>query len=556
MTTPVFTYQPNWAIQPVESLEWLTDVQTAHDGTEVRRQVRISPRRALSFAVTLTTAEMQRFDAWLHQHQVADVIMPVWTDGYRLPSAGDSSTTFAFELIDVPGADLLDYKVGGRLVVVHGDGSTSVRTVTSVEAGNVTFSSGGTVTWAAGDRIYPGRLSRLTSSIDVERVTAGVVNVSIVARFIDDTSLDAGAWPTEYRGVPVLDLQPNRVSPVAASLSRITTTIDYAIGKWRRFDRAGRAFSARAHEYVLNGRAEIDAFRRFLHGRDGRFGTFWCPNWQADLTIRSISGTSLVIDTIGWAAAYGVDYVGRQDIMLRLRDGSAVYRRVLSAVVNGDEETLTLDSAPSVSAADVAQCCWLDVVRLGVDDVTLEWLTAGVVRVELGLRQAIRREFSGTGDLTGSSSIVAAGVANLSGAGDLTGASSIVAAGVANLVGSGAVAGASSITSSGGVYRLGTGSVAGVSGISAGGAATLFGGGSVAGVSGISAGGAATRFGAGSAAGVSGISAGGAATRFGAGSAAGTSTITASGTPRRFGSGSVAGVSGISAEGLTQVPKP
>jgi hypothetical protein len=392
MTTPVFTFPPNWSIQPVENLEWLTDVQTAYDGTEVRRKVRLSPRRALSFAITLTTAEMQRFDAWLHRHQVADVIMPVWTDGYRLPAAGDSSTAFAFDLIDVPGADLLDYHAGGLLVVVHGDGSTSVRTVTSVGAGNVTFSSGGTITFAEGDRIYPGRLSRLTSSIDVERVTAGVVNVAIVARFVDDTSLDAGEWPTEYRGVPVLDLKPNRVSPVAASLSRITTTIDYAIGKWRRFDRAGRAFSSRAHEHVLNGRAEIDAFRRFLHGRNGRVETFWCPNWQADLTIRSISGTSLVIDTIGWEDAYGEGYVGRQDIMLRLRDGTAVYRRVLSAVVDGAEETLTLDSAPDVAASDVAQCCWLDVVRLAADDVTLGvaygW---GVADVYRGVTSAIPR---------------------------------------------------------------------------------------------------------------------------------------------------------------------
>jgi hypothetical protein len=390
MTTPQFLWPPNWATGVQESLQWLTDVQTAHNGTEYRRRVRLSPRRVFSFSVTLQTREMQLFDAFVHRHQMQPVFIPVWTDGHVFPSGGNSSL-IVFEEVPVPNADLRDYRVGGSFVVLHGDGSASVRTIALVDDWRLVFTSGGSITWAAGDRIYPLRLVELSTNIEVERLTAGVVNVNVVAVCVDDTSLTGAAWPTQYLDVDVLDWHPNRVSPVAASMSRMAETLDSILGKWKRFDKAGRTFVGRSHEYIIQGREDIAQLRQWLHSIEGRLGVFWTPNWQADLTLVDdigASDTTIDVAPVGYLASYdGVR--GRQDVMIRTASAT-YYRRVTGASsIDASTERLTLDSALGVgiNRQDVLQVCWVDVTRLGADEVSLEWVTAEVVRVELPVMQ-------------------------------------------------------------------------------------------------------------------------------------------------------------------------
>jgi hypothetical protein len=343
-----------------------------------------------SFVATLKLREMQLFDAFVHRHQMEPVHMPVWTDGHVLQAAGNSSF-MVFDAMPVPGADLRDYRVDGAFIVIHGDGSTSVRTVALADAERVVFTSGGSITWAAGDRIYPLRLVELSTSIEVERVTAGLVQVNVVAVCVDDTTLAGAGWPTQYLDVDVLDWHPNRVSSVAASVSRIADTLDFTVGKWRRFDQAGRPFVGRSHEYIIQGRQDVAQLRRWLHKIEGRWGFFGMPNWQADLTLVDeigASDTTIDVAPIDYLGSYE-GLPGRQDVMIRTASATYFRRVDNSASIDANTERLTLDSALGVSLSrqDVLQVCWVDVARLASDEVPLEWVTSEVVRTELAVRQ-------------------------------------------------------------------------------------------------------------------------------------------------------------------------
>jgi hypothetical protein len=386
----LFLFEPNWASPITETLEWLTDVQTAHDGTELRAKLRLAPRRSFAFAVTLKTHEAQRFDAFLHRHQMEPVFMPVWTDGYVFTSAGTSDTGF-FESMPVPQASLLDYRVGGSFIVLHGDGTHSTRVITSVGDTSVVFTSGGAVSFAPGDRIYPLRLVELSDSVEVARITAGLIQAEVVARCVDDTSLASTSWPTKYLDVEVFDWQPNRVSPVAASISRLSVVLDQAIGSWRKFDRASRPFVSRANEFIVRGREDIAQLRTWLHRTEGRVGYFWAPNWQADLTIVEdigASDTTIDVRRVDYDDSYG-GLASREHIMIRTVSGTH-YRRVRSsAIIDATTERLTIDRPlfRNYARVEVLQVCWVDLSRIATDDVAFSWLSADVIGVQLGVRQ-------------------------------------------------------------------------------------------------------------------------------------------------------------------------
>lgn len=381
--TELFLHEPNWESPASESIEFLTGVETAYNGTESRTVLRRMPRRSMSFSFTFESREVQKLNAFLFRHQIEDVFMPVWMDGHRLTVSGNSW------VISAPNAKSYDYRAGGSYIVFHGNGTTSVRVIESVEEDTI-VGVGDNVVWSVGDRIYPLRLVRLPSSVDFERVTAGVERASITAIFVDDTSLETELLPTTYRGQSVLDWYPNRQSPVASSLTRITDVIDFALGPWRRIARSSRPFVGRTHEYLIEGRQDIMTMRRFLHGLQGRAGIFWAPNWQQDLIPTSvISATTIWIEVnrIDWDVTY--DMHGRRDIMIRTQSGNAYFRRIVgSAVLSGDIEQLTMDSALGeiLFIEDIAQICWIDIVRLADDTVTFNWLTAGVAVVELAMR--------------------------------------------------------------------------------------------------------------------------------------------------------------------------
>lgn len=73
-----FLFQPDWAKGLVERWRFLTDVQTAWDGTEQRVRGRTRPRVELEFEAFAAGGDAPALAAWLADHQGGEFGVPYW----------------------------------------------------------------------------------------------------------------------------------------------------------------------------------------------------------------------------------------------------------------------------------------------------------------------------------------------------------------------------------------------------------------------------------------------------------------------------------------------
>jgi hypothetical protein len=146
----------------------------------------------------------------------------------------------------------------------------------------------------------------------------------------------------------------------------------------RWIDIAATPIAVQNHRWLCDGRAEIDAMRRWFFSRRGRLACFWLPSWGRDLEVQATIGASDT--TIDVEHCSYTDHiaqaVGRRDIRIELTDGTVYYRRITaSAEIDADTERLTISSAlgASVSPASIYAISFMHLARLDTDAVEIAW---------------------------------------------------------------------------------------------------------------------------------------------------------------------------------------
>lgn len=387
MTRPVWTWLPDWGAPVIERLMWLTDVQTARDGTEECRALRGRPRRTLEFQVQLFGEQAAQFDAAMWQHQMSEWLLPFWPDVGLLTVAV------------VPGAvgisvDTTDrgYQHGTDkwALIVGANGRHEPMEVSLFTAQALYTLTPLTEAWPVGTRVFPGHRAHLSAAQEVQRETAGFVQLQVQFDLVEPVTIPPGSM-TMYQGAPVLDREPDRERPIPATYTRISARVDFEVGGFELIDHAKRPFIGRTQTHCFFSRADAAAFRQMLGELAGRLTPFWSPTWQADIEViaPTSAGSSLLhIRRIDYQANYA-GMLGRKHIMLKLRDGTVIYTEILSATISGSSTENLLVShtfAADITPDQVIKCCWLERVRLASDVVEFEWLTAEVSQVQLSLK--------------------------------------------------------------------------------------------------------------------------------------------------------------------------
>lgn len=377
---PVWTIPPDWADPVNEELEWKTSILASIVGAEQRQSLRLSPRRALEYTVRPTGAWRTYYDALLSTAFQVEFYTPLWHDrGTLAADVGIGDTTFTIvgdrtELATMAVA----FIPSDRPYLYDIVEITSV----SVVGGNTVFVCGALANaWEQGNPVFAAGRAAITTQPSFTRMSDNVLES--VVRF---DLLQANDWAEvpslpSYRTFPVMDLETNEKEGQSGSYFRFKARIDNEVGIPLAKDFGGIGFPGFGGSNFVHGLVDSVALRTLLYSLRGRRNAAWFVYPTADFTMfHSITSgsTSLVVDRSGFTDLGGPT-VGRQDIRIRLKDGTTFYRRIDGSGIQFDQvsEHLTLDTAlgVAVSPGDVSRISFMGIGRLDQDLITLSHVT-------------------------------------------------------------------------------------------------------------------------------------------------------------------------------------
>lgn len=381
LTIPVWTVPPDWADVVTETLEWKTGVFTSIVGAEQRQSTRLSPRRTLEFTVRSTGFWRQYFDALMTTQYQEKFYLPLWHDRGKLAFDHPSGLT----TINV--ADVRDELSQATVLFVQGGQPylyelAEVASV-SVVGGNTQFVLAAPLdsAWKAGTPVFAVVPAMLTAQPQITRLSddaaQGVVNFTVLQK--NDWGYTE-TLPT-YRSYPVVDLGTNEGESQTGSYFRLVSQLDNVAGIPVLKDFGQNAFQGFNSTNFVTGLTSTNALRTLLYQLRGMRNAAWFPLPTNDFTlVQTIEPTDTFIVTArNGFTDLGGPTTGRQDIRIRLHDGTILYRRIVSSSVRFDNisEALTLDTplGAEVRPESVARISFMGLGRLDQDLITLTHTT-------------------------------------------------------------------------------------------------------------------------------------------------------------------------------------
>lgn len=380
-----WSWSPDWRRPVMERLVWRTDVITAYDGTEQRRRLREHPRHAWECEVAAWGDARRRMESAIWAWQGRVWAWPIWPEGQVLDTeleAGDLSIP-----CDPQSARLRTDTLA--MLRLDADRYELVE-IDTVDDAQISLRRPLEMSWPPGTRLYPVRLARMRDAQAMMRHTDDLARLTVRMDGLDPEPIEADA-PALYRGLPVLELRPDWRGELSDEYQRTLAVLDYGMGGWVVEDTSARARRAQEAEWLIAGRAEIIAVRRWLAACAGRWRPVWVPSWCDDLVLADQADASaqvIRVRRVDYARLVAAD-IGRRDIRIQLRDGTVIYRRITGAVaLDDDTEQLALDSAIGVTIAPehVLRISYMAPMRLDSDQIEIAHITDGIARLRLRLR--------------------------------------------------------------------------------------------------------------------------------------------------------------------------
>lgn len=370
---------PDWEHGVRETLQFKTDVMIAWSGAEMRRALRIAPRRVFEFQSPMQLQERRLIEAQLFAWSAMVWALPIFVDGQRLTSAlAPGATTIPCDTVN------RDFVAGGVAILIGADASAyEVVQITSFTGTALALTHAVVGTWPVGSRLYPARTARLTAYPKIARDNGEFATISL--NFMTNEPCD---WPAavglpQYRGYPVLEDSPDTSGNDQGSYERQAVTIDNETGVLEVDDTAQIGFVANTHAWFMNGRTPRALFRSLMYLLKGRQGELWVPTYQSDLKLVANIGvpdTSITVEATGYSLFLS-GALNRQDIRIELLNGTIYYRRITgSAVLDQYTERLSLDSSlgAAITPAQIRRISYMSLSRLDSDNIIIDHINSDV----------------------------------------------------------------------------------------------------------------------------------------------------------------------------------
>jgi hypothetical protein len=390
----VIPFKHDWSVLPVERLAWLNSTSgKSLDGIEQLIMLRNDPRRTIQYSFLLATTQNNSayvrslFIALMAGWQTRVFAVPIWSDATRLKVQADAGQ----DVINI-NTTYLDYDIGSYIMLWSGVDSYELVEIAEIHDTYIKATVNLVNTWQIGKTIVlPARLAYINNNLQGTKQTVDLDVVPVTFEFLQQYSnvnrIIYGSEVT-YRNYPVLLTKGNYDTNVNFTIEQPVIRNDadtgiFSIEADQPAPDAGNDFAV-----ILNGRESISTFLGWLDNRKGRLVPFWQPTWSKDMAVQqdiASAATSLLIKYIGYSSLYIIDGLpafNRQDIMIRLKNGTRFFRRITGATPNSNgTETIGISSAlgQTVQVSDIDRISFLIPSALKADTIELTWQNANVV---------------------------------------------------------------------------------------------------------------------------------------------------------------------------------
>lgn len=376
-------FRPDWKDGCVESMEWKTNIIRTFTGHEQRRQLRQLPRAELSYSTILHAEQARQFENLMWGWQNRSFGVPFWPD----KTVTTGSITAGAITIPVNTAGY-SFKEGALVVLYNSDTDLEVAEIDTVTSSLITVVSPLARSWPSGSTIYPGFVGHLPTAFQMRRLTDRLITGTL--SFQADPSAFTGYAPTAsapvaLNGIEIVTARPNWSADFTWEYQYQFDAVDYGGAiKWSGTEERPRVL--RSFRWLLSNRTELRLFREQLARMRGMARAVYIPSWNDDFTLLASvapSDAGLLLSDNGFSRYVGDD-VSRDGLMIRLRNGTVIYRHItgVSSTLSGLNISLSQSLGVAFGPADVVAVNLMTKYRLASDRVEIKWGTDRVATVE------------------------------------------------------------------------------------------------------------------------------------------------------------------------------
>lgn len=378
----------DWSTQPEMSIQYLTEIIEAFDGTEQRIALRDTPRCSLSYMYSMTDEQQYRFDNKLAT-SLGRMIVPLWPLQCQLSRAilaGDASVALETINAHVMASDTLLISEGDESEIVSVE-SVADRVVTLTSMAKKTFSTNAVVIPA---RIaYPSDEANATSllrSFDQHTITYD----------LDETQIHKPAPIDDFEGLnsrPIFPFRPDRSKDVTTQYNRLRETLDPLIGARSIYDRARGTVKVFGQTFTFFTEAERQRFEDFAELMNGAQGEFYIegPGQAFELSEDIVVPTyKFKIKNSGYSN-FANSHSLATNIAIKLYNGTTIYKTILSTTGNtdGTETITTKEITAALKQTDIETIAPLYLARFDSDEFRYIFDTNEVSTITKNIRQLL-----------------------------------------------------------------------------------------------------------------------------------------------------------------------
>jgi len=369
------------------SHSWKTGMLKTVKGEETRSALQTWPR--MDFKQEFIYADETETN-WLrrnlakYKHKIWGI--PIWHD--IAPLRADAT----IGQLNIPVTETANrhfYKGRQAILIDKADFTNyEVIKINSVAGTTIAASSLLSDTWSKDSTYFmPVIDNRLGSAFNINRISARTDKLTLDATE-DLTTVTAFSYATptigaSYLGHPVFEykVQANKNQGFVHPNITLKDIGKHAVESWYDEDDTNINNS---FNMLIQGRADIWEILNFFDHRLGKFGTFWMPSWNRDLTATAaITAGQLTISVADYEydSLFAANEVINRHLFIGLPDRSYVCRKILSATAN----TITLNAGIGEAIRETelqhTLFSFMAFSRFGGDRLELDFIRGNLVNI-------------------------------------------------------------------------------------------------------------------------------------------------------------------------------
>lgn len=378
----------DWSTQPEMSIQYLTEVIEAFDGTEQRIALRDTPRCSLSYMYSMTDEQQYRFDNKLST-STGSMIVPLWPLQCQLSRAVQPGD--AFVVLEAINAHVR----ASETLLISEDDESEVVSIESVNGRTVTLKHLARKTFSTNAVVIPACIAFPSDESNSTSFLRGFDQHTITFD-LDETQIQKPTPVHDFERLnsrPIFPFRPDRSKDVTTQYNRRRETLDPLIGARSIYDRTRGTVKILGQTFTFLTEAERQRFEDFAELMNGAQGEFYIegPGQAFELS------EDIVVPTFKFKIKNGgyTNFANSNSlapiVAIKLYNGTTIYRTILNATSNpdGTETITTKELTNNLKASDIETIVPLYLARFDSDEFRYIFYTNEVSTITKNIRQLL-----------------------------------------------------------------------------------------------------------------------------------------------------------------------